>query len=216
MNNGFIYPLVDGLVQFLKFFNLAELFKLIARNSAKGWFVLKKKPLERTCLITASNIGIDAYQIFKWGALFIIWSNGWGNRLSLILIAYLVFSNAFSYFYYHVWGSNFQQVGGRESSRRRFINMLMAILYYLACYACIYHVHYAHFFSWPGGGPDFINAIYLSLEKAFAPSYAYLHSAPFTLRIIMISEVLNTFLFFTVIFSSSVPNPIGNNNELSK
>ena len=154
MKNGFIYPFFDSVIKGLYYLNLVEFFKYLARVYAKR----KRESISKEILIRNSNIAIDIYQIFKWGVLIFFWVNGYDGVISLMIICYLLGGNLFTYFYYHVWGSKYFQGVNRATLNRRFLNSIIAIAYYLFCYAYLYQFHYYEGISWPDGLVDTVNA----------------------------------------------------------
>ncbi len=210
--NGFIYPIFDSLIKILYYTNLVELFKYIAKFMAR---CIYQEKITKELLIRYANIGIDIYQIFKWSILVIFWVIGYKTNITKIIIFYLLYSNLFIYFYYHVWGSKFRQRTDRATLNRKFLNYLLAILFYLACYAYLYQVHYSEEIKWPDNLVDYINATYLSVANAFTLTYGGFLPLTQNIRIVFMSELMNTFLFFTIIVSNSIPNHIKEkNNEL--
>lgn len=213
MNAGFIYPLFNSAVRFLYYCNLVEFFKFLAKMSVG--LVSRRRGGEATDneIIQACNIAIDIYQVFKFGALLIFFVCKTNTIFSKLVIYYLISSNLFTYFYYHVWGSKYTQKIDRGTLNRKFLNSLIAISYYLLCYAYLYQVHYFHMISWPDSTIDFTNAIYLSVANAFTLTYGGFSPLTQEIRIIFMSELINTFLFFTVIISNSIPNHAGRDDQ---
>ncbi|WP_336919138.1 hypothetical protein [Vibrio cholerae] len=206
MHNGFIYPLFDSIVRFLYYCNLVELFKFLAKLCA-GY--CKSEALDKSEQIKICNIAIDIYQIFKWLVLLIIWCLNIRHNFSLWLTYYLLARSLFTYFYYHVWGSKYGQRIDRESLNRKFLNAMLAIAYYLACYAYLYNVHFHEQIEWPNNLVDYTNAIYLSVANAFTLTYGGFSPLSQEVRVIFMSQLINTFLYFTIIISNSIPNHAG-------
>ncbi|HDO1310417.1 hypothetical protein ACE1B4_13180 [Aeromonas veronii] len=206
MKNGFIYPLIDKIVFFLKYTNLVELFKFIAKFYCEIKFKHSSDEEKTEQIITHCNIAIDVFQIFKWAILLFFWGCNFTEKSCEIIIWYFISSNLFTYFYYHVWGSNYAQHQTRESMNRRFVNTMLAISYYIASYAYLYQYHYFSQLKWADNKIDLINAIYLSIANSF--TLAYEGFAPLTqdVRVVLISQTINTFLFFTIIIGNSIPN----------
>ena len=210
--NGFIYKYFDKLIQVLFYTNIVIFFKHIGVKIAKCKG--KNTPKE---FIPYANFAIDIYQIFKWGILVLFWSLGIANGFSKYMIYYLIYSNLFIYFYYHVWGSKHAQRTDRATLNRKLLNYLLAISFYLACYAYLYQFHFSEMIKWPDNLIDVTNAIYLSVANAFTLTYGGFSPLTQEARVIFMSELMNTFLFFTIIVSNSVPNHTGDkNNELQK
>ena len=219
--NGFIYPLFDSLVRFLCYCNLVEFFKFSAKLYTGVINKRKEKNLTTEEIVRACNIAIDVYQIFKWGVLLALWVCKKDSTFAKNLVYYLLFSNLFTYFYYHIWGSRYNQRVDKDTLNRKFLNSLLAISYYIFCYAYLYQIHYSGMISWPFlvvesvNIPviDFINAIYLSVANAFTLTYGGFSPLTQKIRVVFMSELINTFLFFTVIITNSIPNHIGKEDE---
>ncbi|WP_151899226.1 hypothetical protein [Vibrio mediterranei] len=210
MKNGFIYPLFDSVVRFAYYCNLVELFKFLAKLCVG---VYKKGEASIEDQVQACNIAIDTYQIFKWVALLVLWKLDVKHQAALMATYYLLASNLFTYFYYHVWGSRYKQRVDRETLNRKFLNAMLAISYYLACYAYLYHVHFSSEIVWPENLVDSTNAIYLSVANAFTLTYGGFSPLTQEIRMVFMSQLINTFLFFTIIISNSIPNHAGKEQQ---
>lgn len=210
MKNGFIYPLFDSLIRFFYYCNLVEFFKFIAKL-CHG--LCKQTPLTDSDKIHCCNIAIDIYQLFKWIVLLGLWKLDVNSELALFFTYYLLSSNLFTYFYYHVWGSKFSQRTNREALNRKFLNALLAVSYYLACYAYLYQVHFSCEIRWPDNLIDSTNAIYLSIANAFTLTYGGFSPLTQEIRVVFLSQLINTFLFFTIIISNSIPNHAGKDEQ---
>jgi len=202
--NGFIYKYFDKLIEALLYTNIVMFFKHIAIKIAKSKG--KNTPKE---FIPYASFAIDVYQIFKWGILVLFWSLGTTNGFSKYVIYYLIYSNLFIYFYYHVWGSKHNQRTDRATLNRKLLNYLLAISFYLACYAYLYQFHFSEMIKWPDNLIDATNSIYLSVANAFTLTYGGFAPLTQEARAIFMTELMNTFLFFTIIVSNSVPNHTG-------
>lgn len=208
--NGFIYPFFVFLIKILYYTNLVELFKFIAKCCA----YFNAKPGEEVSIKTIrsySIFAIDIYQLFKWGILLYFWIGEYNNSFSKVVIYYLIYSNLFVYFYYHTWGSKYTQRNDKDALRKNFINYLMAIAFYLCSYAYLYQFHYADMI-WIDVQYldikylDYINAIYLSVSTAFTLTYNGFQPLTQEIRNVFLTELINTFLFFTIIISNSIPS----------
>lgn len=209
MKNGFIYPLANSIIKFLHYCNIVEGIKFIAKlysliSKPKG--INEKDQLIR--LKSHVNIAIDIYQVLKWAVLLFFWLCNFKGRVSLIITIYLICSNLFTYFYYHVWGSQYKQINDKYSKNRRFLNSLIAIAYYIFAYAYLFHIHYADLFLWPNEIIDSANAIYLSFANSFTLTYGDVKPLNQFARSLLISEIINTFIFITIIITNSIPNHI--------
>ena len=154
----------------------------------------------------AASFGIDFFQIAKFLAIGILLFCNTQGIWAKYVTYYLISSNAFTYFYYHAWGSQYRQRNDLESQRRRLLNLLLAIVFYILCYAYLYQVHFAQYIAWPEGQIDIINAIYLSVANAFTLTYGGFAPKAQIVRVLFMSELMNTFLFFTIVVSNSIPS----------
>ncbi|WP_139735312.1 hypothetical protein [Aeromonas veronii] len=207
INNGFIHPLIDRVIILLKYCNLVELFKYISKSQLIYW---KKNPTQEE-IISACNIAIDVYQVAKYATLIVLWACGISNYISKFIIYYLLFSNVFTYFYYHTWGSGFARRTDRASENRRFLNLIFAFTFYLLCYAYLYQIHYQNMINWPSNVIDIWNAIYLSVSNAFTLSSEGYTPKDQAIRVVFMFQHLIAFLFLAIIFSSSIPTHNGAN-----
>ena len=216
MNSGFIYPFVNLIVNILKYVNLVEFFKWTAQCICN--LIHNEEPGQQTVLrIKYAIVAIDIYQLFKWGVLLYLWFYSGchieGELLSFNIaldtkhiIWYLIASNLFTYFYYHVWGSNYTQLLTREAMNRRFMNTILAISYYIFAYTYLYEVHYMQNFEWADETVNHANAFYLSASNALTFSHDDFEAADSTGRFLLLSQAINTFIFLTIIISNSIPN----------
>ena len=213
IRNGFLYPFFDSLIKALCFCNIVELFKYIARFSVRVEHQRSGNDITKEDIISASNVAIDVYQFLKFGILFVFWICEYSFLTTEVIVYYLLMSNLFTYFYYHVWGSKYGQRNDRDALNRKFMNSILAITFYLLCYAYLYQYYYHEMISWPDGVIDFYNAIYLSISTAFTLTYGGFQPITQEIRMIFMSELINTFLFLTIILTNSIPNHTTTEND---
>ncbi len=208
MKNGFIYPIVGQLVILLKYLNLVEGVKFVS-----SWLVSKGagRKLTKDENITAKNFAIDTFMVAKWCFVIFAMICGGGATWVKWVVWYLIATNLFTYFFYHVWRSDHEQRVDIDSQRRRFISFILALGFYLFCYAYLYQYHYFDHISWPENCVDFINSMYLSIANAFTLTYGGFSPKTQFIRVVFVSELINTFFFFTIIIVNSVPT--GNKAE---
>lgn len=210
MENGFIYPIFDKTIRTARYLTVVEIFKFAATlQTIKSNKSLSSRDLENK-IISNCNIAIDLYFVFKWCALAFVWTNGSTSSIAKYFVLYMLTTNLYSYFYYHVWGSRFVQKIDKPSSNRRFLNAILAIAYYILCYAYLYEIHYHEFITWPEQLVDSRNAIYLSVANAFTLTYGDFAPNTQGIRMVFIGQLINTFMFFTIIINNSIPNHHGN------
>lgn len=205
MKNGFIYPTTNIIIRVLCYLNLVELFKYFAKRACKEMYGTNEAAyLEKVSKYAIH--AIDFFQIFKWSVLLLFWFDAASGKVSEVIIWYGIASNLFTYFYYHVWGSDHRQIKTRESMNRRFTNTILAIFFYMAAYAYLYEHHYSDQLVWADNIVDSTHALYLSIANSFTLTYEGFCPKSQTMRVILISQVINTFMFFTIIISNAIPN----------
>jgi hypothetical protein len=195
---GFIYPLVSLIVSTVKWLNISELCKVLAARIGRKVFKDKDPEADRKYM----SFGVDVYQIIKWGILiWLIWT-GTYHPLWHWIIVYLLCSNLFSYFYYHVWEAG-KSTMSVDRQRRRFITLLSAIAFFIVGYAYLYQQGFNAEITWPNGSANFIEALYLSIANAF--TFDSFPPTSTTVRMVYASELVTTFFFFSIILSESIP-----------
>lgn len=202
MNKGFIYPTLSFLIELINKFSLVEYLKnLIPWTYNK----ISKKPVDQKKTKSLKNIAIDSFIVLKWLLLgfFILTDNS--SVVAKGIVYYLIFFNCFTYFYYHAWGSNFRMDEDRVSQRRRFLNFLLSIAFYIICYAYLYYSQFFASISWPSDSSNMIDAIYLSVANAFTLTYGDFSPLNQGIRMVFLTELVNTFFFFTIIVTNSIP-----------
>ena len=197
------------LFRLLKYCNLVELFKFVSRSITGALHPDKIGTTDGDRLLTQNaNIAIDVFQVFKWSVLLFVWYFACSGTLSFVLIAYLIASNLYTYFYYQVWGSTYTQLSNKETDNRRFINSLLAIAFYITAYAYLFQHHYAEMIAWPEPGVNAFDALYLSVTNAFTLTYEGFVPLSQRARLAYMTELINTFLFFVIILTNAIPNHI--------
>lgn len=212
MENGFIFVFFNRLFQVLYYCNLVEGFKWLARLVVALDRKSKRKSVTDKIRRASSNIAIDIYQIFKFAVIILFWSFAADGILSMLFTFYLIAANLFTYFYYQVWGSEYKQKSDRETDNRRFLNTLIAIFFYIFAFAYLFAFHFETIITWPSGAKSNFDAVYLSLANAFTLPIEGFKPNTQGARLLFVSEVLNTFLFFIIILTNAIPNHINKEN----
>lgn len=203
MKKGFIYPITLFLVWVLYRLNLVEHVKELC-----AWMFsrIKRRSLSDDERKAAKNFAIDLFLIVKWLVVVLAFSCEWTGLWAELLVWYLIAANLFTYFYHHVWGNGFALSDDLDSQRRRYVNFLLSLAFYVVCYAYLYEFHYASEIGWPDNLIDTTNAIYLSIANAFTLTYGGFSPLSQTARVLFASELINTFFFFTIIIVNSIPS----------
>lgn len=199
MKNGFIFEAFDFLIRKILFrLNLVEIFKLVAIRAVKGG--------NQADTYAAANVAIDIYQIFKWLVLVLFWCMSSKSTVELYIISYFLATNTFTYFFYEVWGSNHKRQDNQESRNRRFLNTCLSISYHFLCYAYLYQIHFYTQITWPDNIIDTFNAVYLSVTTGLTLTYSGFSPNTQFIRMVFLSELINTFIFITIIITNTIPS----------
>ena len=209
MRFGFIQPVISTLIQALCYLNSAEWVKQLTYRFA-CW--MKGRRLKDEELRSVMGVGIDLHQILKWGIVLAFLVYGVKAEWAFWLTAYLLAGNLFTYFYYHTWGSGYSRKGGLEARRRRFVAFLLSVGFYLIAYAYLYQFHLPADIKWPSDGVNFSNALYGSVTTAFTLTHGDFTPLSTAARTLILTQLLNTFIFLTIIITDAVPR-IEENNE---
>lgn len=202
MRHEFIVTSFNIAVRVMYWLNAVEYVKLLSVYVWSNCMSRNLEPIEKR---SAAGIGIDLYQIMKFFILVSFMTCQAANIWAEYVAYYLISSNAFTYFYYHAWGSDYTQEDNLDGQRRRLLNFLLAIIFYIFCYAYLYHWHFSGQIKWPDDQVNLLNAIYLSVANSFTLTYGGFEPMSQTARILFMTQLINTFLFFTILVSNSVP-----------
>ncbi len=154
MKNGLIYILIDWLLEKLKYINLVELFK----------FIVKKMYNKDTLL--ASRAGVDIFIFSKWATIIILWAFHVNSSLVNILIWYLICTNIYTYFYYHTWTKELEKgFFDHAKIKRRFLNLMLAISFNIACFAYLFAIPFSTNYQWTGQVSSTKDALHLEVYK---------------------------------------------------
>ncbi len=203
MKHEFLVTGFTCIVRTIYWMNIVEYVKLL---SVCVLSVVVSRELTSEDKRAAAGIGIDLYQVAKFSVILLLLAYGIGDIWAEYITYYLISSNAFTYFYYHAWGSQYSQRNDLEGQRRRLLNFLLAITFYILCYAYLYQVHFVQYITWPEEQADTTNALYLSVANAFTLTYGGFAPKAQIARMLFMTELINTFFFFTILVSNSVPS----------
>lgn len=197
---GLIYRAIKCILDILNYFNLVELFKLIAVK-------LNKKTQDEEQTKTYARVGIDIFICLKWIIISIFWYNGINNLFTTIFVWYLIITNVYSYFFNHLWTDyainteNFTN----DRIRSRFINLLLALAFSTFCFGYLYQIVYPGDFNWNEQLPNFLYAIQYSFSNSLAANYEQVKPISDSANIVSTIQLLLTFIFVAIILSKSIP-----------
>ncbi len=203
MKNGPILEIAKRSVSAAYYFNIVELFKYTAGKIQE--FIGNS---DKAKIIYAKSLAIDFYILVKWLAVFILWASGSDGAFGLILTGYLLWSNVFTYFYYHVWEN--RQSNDLNWQRRRFVSLIQSIAFHVFGFAYIYRFTGFTLFNWKiagtGASGQSFQSLAFSILNLFGSgsSVAEPHSAGGVL--ILICQTTITFIFLTLILANTPIN----------
>ncbi|KAB1063940.1 hypothetical protein [Salibacter halophilus] len=191
MRNGFIYVITKYAVRLGYYTNLVELFKWI--------FGCLTKDSKRTY----KNFAIDIFIILKWVFVLGIWIKGYNSSLLTIFTLYLIWTNLFTYFYYHFW--NAKRIEEIEHGQRRFINLVIAFSFSNICFAYLYSLPYKeNFIMDKGFESKFSFLMYSSFNSLFS-DYNFISSADQIGSILTATQLTITFVFVSILLTKTIP-----------
>ena len=200
MQNGIIYTILKYIFDNLKYLSLVELFKF----SLVKFFADKTNILS---IVKYSRIAVDIFIILKWTLVIILLKYSINNSFLTFLIWYLIISNLYTYFYYHVWKEeslnpdNFSI----DRVRRRFITLMISIGFSNLCFAYLFRLPYVSDFKWSNDLPLNIKSLWFSYANSITASYEYVKPITETGINLTISQLIISFIFLTIILGKSIP-----------
>lgn len=191
MKNGFLYIAIRTVLDHLKYLNLVELFKVIA---------IKLNPHNTTA---SSRIAVDGFIVLKWFFVTIIWFTTKTNCFLTFFVWYLIATNIYTYFYYHIWTDDALSTSGYDNDkiRRRFVNLILAVAFSDFCFAYLYRFPYSVDFS----NHDTGNFIWFSVSNSLAANYSVVQPQTDIGNSVAMIQLILTFVFVTIIVSRSIP-----------
>lgn len=201
MKNGILYPIVNFIIQNIKYLNLVELYKLLLVVIFKNY-----NPL------TIKRFAIDSFIILKWILLFLLFHKHINNSFVDIVVWYLLISNVYTYFYYHIWNDDTanDQFNTPERIRRRFINLITSIGFSNVCFAYLYRFTYLSEFEWSDKVPLTTKSFWYSFANSLTADYEYVKPITKIGVELTLTQLIISFIFLTMILGNSIPKP--NNN----
>ena len=200
MKNGFIYTLFKFIVKNFKHLTIVEWFKYIGDKLNHDKEDLNKR-------LTYSRFSVDIFIITKWVFLLIITKAHMTNSFLTILVWYLLATNIYTYFYYHIWSEDSFDLEKFtiDRVRRRFINLMLAIGYSDLCFAYLYKLPYVNEFHWTQGNISFVKSIWFSISNSLAANYEGVSPLSDLGNSVAMIQLIITFIFITIILGKSIP-----------
>lgn len=200
MKYGFIYELFRVLIEGFRFLNLVELFKLVGQK-------LNPSPSNTNMRTTYSRVSVDIFIIAKWLLVLIIFFTSSSNLFLCFLVWYLIITNVYTYFYYHVWDTKAinQSENDENSLRRRFINLLLAISFSNLSFAYLYTNYYSDQYAWGVTGINRTHAFWYSITNSISGNYSLVKPISDLGDSISMIQLVISFVFITIVVSKSIP-----------
>jgi hypothetical protein len=149
------------------------------------------------------NFAIDTFILLKWIFIGLIWFLKAQSLSLTIIVSYLIWTNLFTYFYYHVWTSN--KIEETERNQRRFINLILAFAYSNVSFAYLYSLPFNSSFSITTGFDGHFSFLLFSSYNSLFSDYNFITVADLTGSIITVLQLTITFIFASIILSKSIP-----------
>jgi hypothetical protein len=195
MKNWFIYPFFEWIINSFKYLNLVEFFKFIANFFSKNKEIAKFN----------SRIAVDIFITLKISFVLFIFIFDITNTFINILVWYLIISNLFTYFYYHIWKNQFVWNNVNPNFKRGFLNLWISILFSNLCFAYLYSIWYKESLTILVGTPKLWSLLY-SMANSITVGDGLISSLSNLWYIIPIIQVIITFIFISIILGASIPN----------
>lgn len=197
LQNGFIYRFFEWAIYAVAAISLVEWCKEFSAKFAR------KDDLEH--IIRNKSIAIDIFILVKWLLISCFWFWGFTSFWAQAITIYLIITNFHSYFFHHVWNS-FQVVKNIERAKRRFVALLLAVLFSNFSFAYLFSTPYKDSFKWSGSDSQFFQSIQLSFSNSLTGSNTWVSPENEFGQIILLIQLLVSFGFISIILSNSIPN----------
>lgn len=200
MKNGIIYFILKKVLDGLNYLSLVELFKYIAIKAYSNAANSQSR-------ITASRMAVDIFIILKWLFILLAFLNGWSSSFMTVLVWYLIYSNLYTYFFYHLWNRESMNTENFdiERVRRRFITLMLSIGFSNICFAYLFRVPYLTDFEWSDKIPLNAKAVWFSFANSLTANYEFVKPITQNGASITITQLIISFVFITLILGKSIP-----------
>lgn len=200
MKNGVIYSAAKFILDNLKYVTLVELFKYFGQ-------LLNPRKNNNDWKLAFSRTSVDIFIILKWALILILAKYNIASDFWTLVTWYLLLTNVYTYFYYHIWTDealnteNFNM----DRIRRRFVTLILAVGYSDLCFAYLYKVPFKHNLEWSGDLTTFTKSAWFSISNSLAANYdAVKPLTDFGYNVSM-TQLVITFVFVSIILSKSIP-----------
>lgn len=200
MKNGILYTIFKLLIDNLKYLSLVEWFKKLI-------ILVFADKNEISSIVKYSRIAVDLYIIAKWVLIILILQNSITNQFLTILVWYLIYSNLYTYFYYHIWVKESLNPDNYsiDRVRRRFLTLMLSIGFSNLCFAYLVRMPYMSDFTWSNDSPTNLKSIWFSFANSLTAEYEYVLPNTQNGLDITITQLIISFVFLTIILGKSIP-----------
>ncbi len=200
MQNGIIYTILKFIFDNLKYLSLVELIKFLSVKI----FADKSNILS---IVKTSRIAVDTFIILKWTFVIILLKYSINNSFLTFIVWYLIISNIYTYFYYHVWKAESLNPDNYtiDRVRRRFITLLLSIGFSNLCFAYLFRLPYVTDFKWSNDLALNIKSLWFSYANSITADYEYVKPITEVGINLTITQIIISFIFLTIILGKSIP-----------
>ncbi|PKR82404.1 hypothetical protein [Heyndrickxia camelliae] len=205
-DNGIIYPIVIGVMNILFYLNIVEWIKKLSNTITKKVYSGRSHDIILIKIRQNRNFAIDFFIILKFIFVLMIFFLDYKNAWVFWIVIYLLCSNLYTYFYYHLWEETalLEEHQTVHRVRRRFISLFISFIFMMVCYNYIYlYLSPEHFNISSSNHHQKI--IMFSLAKSFVIDNDLAKSQDLTGLWVEISQLINVFTFITILLAKSMP-----------
>lgn len=197
---GFLFEIFKNLMKVIYYLNLVEFFKWIARK-------IKKCNKRDKDYKKINNKAIDIFILSKWLFIILIWVFNINTVYVTSIVIYLITTNLYTYFYYHVWDKESENLESFtiDRLRNRFKNLIQAFCFSIFSFAYLYQIPFAEHYKWPSNLSSFFQSVLFSSANSLTANYDGIVPNDIIGNYISISQILITFVFVATIFTKSIP-----------
>ena len=200
MNNGILYSVFDKFLNGLRYVSIVELFKFIAVK-------ISPKISSRDVILRNLRASVDLFIVLKWLLVIFLILGKVSHSWATVGVWYLVATNLYTYFYFHTWSSDILTDPYMDIDRikRRFLNLLQAILFTIFAFTYLYAFPYSHEFIWEKGETSILRSVWYSVSNSLTASYNQVAPSSDLGNSVSMIQLLIMFAFLTIIIGGSVP-----------
>lgn len=200
MKNGFIYTATKLVLDNLKYLTLVELFKYLGNKLNPNKNNLDSK-------LAFSRASVDIFIVLKFALILLLMKFNVNSDFWTEVTWYLLITNVYSYFYYHIWTDEalISESFSMDRTRRRFVTLMLAVGFSDICFSYLYKVPYNSDFEWSDNLATSTKSTWFSISNSLAANYdAVKPITDFGYNVSM-TQLIITFIFATIILSKSIP-----------